>query len=85
MQTAVKPCRLVDTRQTGNPIQGDTSRNCNVPQLGGCNIPASAVAYSLNVTVVPDGPLGYLTIRPTGGEQPYVSTMVTSIFIFVKD
>jgi len=29
----------------------------------------------LNVTVVPRGPLGYLTIWPTGEAQPYVSTM----------
>ena len=62
----VTPCRLVDTRQTGGPIQGGTSRSFTVPSLGGCNIPATAGAYSLNVTVVPPGPLGYLTIWPTG-------------------
>ena len=33
------------------------------------------MAYSLNVTVVPHGPLGYLTIWPTGEDQPVVSTM----------
>jgi uncharacterized repeat protein (TIGR03803 family) len=71
----VAPCRLVDTRQTGNPIQGGTAQTFTVPQLGSCNIPASAAAYSLNVTVVPHGPLGYLTIWPTGGNQPVVSTM----------
>jgi uncharacterized repeat protein (TIGR03803 family) len=71
----VTPCRLVDTRQTGGPIQGGTSRNFIVPQLGGCDIPASAAAYSLNVTVVPNGPLGYLTIWPEGEIQPFVSTM----------
>ena len=32
-------------------------------------------AYSLNVTVVPQGPLGYLTIWPTGEDQPVVSTL----------
>ena len=69
------PCRLVDTRNTGGPIQGETSRDFTVPQLGGCNIPNSAQAYSLNVTVVPHGPLGYLTIWPTGESQPTVSTM----------
>ena len=35
----------------------------------------SALAYSLNVTVVPSGRLGYLTIWPTGEGQPSVSTM----------
>jgi uncharacterized repeat protein (TIGR03803 family) len=71
----VAPCRLVDTRKTGGPIQGGMSRTFTIPQLGGCDIPTSAAAYSLNVTVAPHGPLGYLTIWPEGGVQPYVSTM----------
>jgi len=70
----VTPCRLVDTRQS-QPIQGGTSESFAVPQLGGCNIPTSAQAYSLNVTAVPDGQLGYLTIWPTGEPQPEVSTL----------
>jgi hypothetical protein len=71
---SVTPCRLVDTRQT-QPIQGNTFQNFTIPQLGGCNIPVSAVAYSLNVTAVPHEHLGYLTIWPTGEGQPFVSTM----------
>ena len=69
------PCRLLDTRQTHNPIQGGTSQDFDVPQLGGCNIPSTATAYSLNVTVAPHGSLGYLTIWPTMEAQPTVSTM----------
>jgi len=69
------PCRLVDTRQTGGPIQGGTARDFIVPQLGGCNIPGTAAAYSLNVTVVPSGLLGYLTIWPAGLAQPNISIM----------
>jgi outer membrane protein assembly factor BamB len=72
------PCRLVDTRQTNDPIQGGTSQNFDVPQLGGCNIPTTATAYSLNVTVVPHGSLGYLTVWPTAEVQPTVSTMNSS-------
>ncbi|HZP24553.1 MAG TPA: choice-of-anchor tandem repeat GloVer-containing protein [Terriglobales bacterium] len=72
--TNVTPCRLVDTRQS-QPIQGGAAQSFTLPGLGGCNIPASARAYSLNVTVVPHGPLGFLTIWPTGEAQPYVSTM----------
>jgi uncharacterized repeat protein (TIGR03803 family) len=68
------PCRLADTRQS-NPIQGGTWQTFVVPQLGGCNIPATAIAYSLNVTVVPRGTLGYLTIWPAERPQPYVSTL----------
>ena len=71
----VSPCRLVDTRASGGPIQGGTSRNFNIPSLGGCGIPSNAGAYSLNVTAVPHGRLGYLTIWPEGEIQPSVSTM----------
>jgi YVTN family beta-propeller protein len=78
----VTPCRVVDTRNPdgtfgGPPIQGGTYRSFPIPQ-GSCDIPSTAVAYSLNVTVVPDGPLGYLTIWPTGQVQPVVSTMNSS-------
>ena len=76
---AVAPCRVVDTRNPNGPfggpaIQGGTSRSFAIPQ-GACNIPSNAAAYSLNVTVVPHGPLGFLSIWPTGEAQPYVSTM----------
>lgn len=56
---AVAPCRLVDTRtQNGGsgPILGGTAESFQLPLLGGCNIPATAAAYSLNVTVVPPAP-----------------------------
>src|SRR5208337_3757415 len=74
---SLTPCRLVDTRQTGNPIQGGTSQDFPVQgSQGSCsNIPASAAAYSLNVTVVPHGPLRYLTVWPSGQNQPVVSTL----------
>jgi uncharacterized repeat protein (TIGR02543 family) len=71
----VTPCRLVDTRETHDPILGGTWQNFIVPQLGNCGIPSTAAAYSLNVTVVPHGPLGYLTIWPAGQNQPLVSTL----------
>jgi DNA-binding beta-propeller fold protein YncE len=71
---SVTPCRLVDTRNSG-PIQGGTSQTFNVPQLGGCNIPNSAAAYALNVTVVPHGNLSYLTLWPSGPRVPQISTM----------
>src|SRR5271157_5668162 len=78
----VPPCRLVDTRpQDGGsgPIQGGTSQNFTPPQLGGCNIPATAAAYSLNVTVVPAGPLGYLTIWPAGENRPLLFSTLNSV------
>ena len=68
----VTPCRLVDTRQTGGPIQGGSSRNFFLAQID-CEIPASAAAFSLNITVIPQATLGYLTIWPQGDIQPYTS------------
>jgi DNA-binding beta-propeller fold protein YncE len=73
----VTPCRLVDTRigQGGSTIQGGTSESFALPQLGGCNIPTTAAAYSLNVTAVPPGRLGFLTIWPSGEQLPNISLM----------
>ena len=67
----VTPCRIVDTRPSA--IAAKSVREFAVS--GTCGIPANATAYSLNVTVVPKGPLGYLTIFPTGQAQPVVSTL----------
>ncbi len=75
----VPPCRVVDTRNPAGPFGGPTlttgsMRSFAVPQ-GACNIPGTAQAYSLNVTVVPQGPLPYLTLWPAGLAQPGVSTL----------
>ncbi|HLI64432.1 MAG TPA: choice-of-anchor tandem repeat GloVer-containing protein [Terriglobales bacterium] len=75
----VTPCRLLDTRQ-GNPILGGTMQSYTIQNLnanGPCGslIPTNAAAYSLNVSVVPRGPLGYLTIWPQGEIQPFVATL----------
>ena len=75
----VTACRVVDTRLPdgqfgGPPIQGGaTPREFAIAQ-GSCHIPLGAQAFSLNVTVVPMAPLGYLTIWPAGEQQPLVST-----------
>ncbi len=77
----VTPCRVVDTRNPngpfgGPPISGHSSRAFPLSEGDNpCSIPASAIAYSLNVTVVPMSPLNYLTIWPTGQGQPTVSTL----------
>ena len=69
----VPPCRLLDTRQTHNPIQGNTTQS--FPVAGNCEVPTTAQGYALNVTVVPQDSLGYLTVWPAGEKQPGVSTM----------
>ncbi|MBI4909155.1 MAG: hypothetical protein HY820_36385 [Acidobacteria bacterium] len=77
----ILPCRAVDTRSSlgafGYPMmQAGTPRSFALP-LSSCGIPATAAAYSLNVTVQPPRPrtLGYLTLWPTGSPQPLVSTL----------
>src|ERR1039458_619721 len=40
-----------------------------------CGIPASAQAHVVNVTAVPPGPLGFLTLWPQGQTRPTVSTL----------
>jgi OmcA/MtrC family decaheme c-type cytochrome len=75
----VTPCRVADTRNAQGPfgqpaIAGGATRTFAIPQ-GGCGIPNTAQAYSLNVTAVPQGPLQYLTLWPAGQPQPGVSTL----------
>ncbi len=70
---AVTPCRVIDTRNTGGPIDGGQSRDFVIP--GTCGIPSNAAAFSLNVAVVPHGYLGYLTIWPAGQTRPLIATL----------
>ena len=73
------PCRIADTRQSAGTLGGPTltagvARSFPVLSSS-CDIPASAQAYSLNVTAVPSGPLGFLTAWAAGVPQPGVSTL----------
>ncbi len=73
------PCRIADTRNSNGDLGGPViaaggSRNFPVI-TSNCGVPASAQAYSLNATVIPAGPLGYLTLWPAGQTQPFVSTL----------
>lgn len=78
----MSPCRLMDTRQEGGKtgafgppmLAGGATRSVAV-QSGGCGIPAAARAYILNMTVVPIGPLSYLTVWPAGLPTPLASTL----------
>ena len=75
----ITPCRVLDTRNAAGPfggpfLAGGQSRSFALPQ-GACGLPSSAQAYSLNLTVVPRGGLGFVTIWPTGQTQPNVSTL----------
>ena len=79
---ATAPCRLVDTRNPtgtfgGPPLQAGVARSFPLPQQTPCDIPPTAEAYSLNVTLVPIGghSVGLLTVWPTDENQPNVSIM----------
>jgi len=74
-------CRVADTRNPngafgGPALAAQSSRDFVIPGSG-CNIPANASAYSLNIAVVPHGLLGYLTAYPSGQGQsaPLVATL----------
>lgn len=75
----IAPCRIADTRTMSGPFGGPAigkqkTRSFDIPAAG-CGIPRTAAAYALNVTVVPMGPLGYLTVWPSGQGQPTASTL----------
>jgi hypothetical protein len=75
----VAPCRIMDSRNATGPfggpyIGGGKIRVIAIPSSA-CGVPSSAVAYSLNITVVPHGALAYLTVWPDGQPQPFVSTL----------
>ena len=53
---------------------GGQTRNWPVPGSARA-IPSGSKAYAANVTVLPLGPLGYLTIWPSDSAQPFVSTL----------
>jgi len=78
---AAAPCRVADTR--GNGFSGafgapsmaaNGTRGFPIP-VSACNIPNTAQAYSLNLTVLPPNQLIYLSTWPAGQSQPVVSTL----------
>jgi hypothetical protein len=83
---AMLPCRVVDTR-TGNgftgtfgppSLVGGVSRTFPILSNTTCTIPTEAQAYSFDITVVPPGPLTYVTAYPTGQPTPVAAIAVES-------
>ncbi|HKD83890.1 MAG TPA: YncE family protein [Terriglobales bacterium] len=77
----IAPCRAADTRRPpglyGGPyLSSGSSRSFSLPQSV-CGIPDSAIAYSINVTIVPVSgrPIDFVTVWPTGAPMPVASTM----------
>jgi len=79
------PCRVADTR-SGSAGSGETgafgppslvagaTRDFPLPSSS-CAIPSSAQAYSMRMTVVAPGPLGYLTAWAAGQSLPLAATL----------
>lgn len=83
---AMLPCRVVDTR-TGDgftgafgppSLVGGVGRTFPILSSTNCTIPTEAQAYSVNITVVPPGPLAYVTAYPTGQPTPIAAVSVQS-------
>jgi len=82
---AVTPCRIADTRADqgksgayGPPaLQAYSDRTFPI-SAANCGIPYSAAAYSLNMTVVPQGHLDFLSTWPSSEGYPGVSTLNSS-------
>ena len=79
------PCRIADTRTTqpftgafGPPSLAAYSERILPILSSACSIPSTAVAYSLNFTVVPAQPLGFLSVWAAGSPFPGVSTLNSS-------
>jgi len=68
------PCRVADSRVAGGPLAAGSTRDFPV-LASSCSIPSGAVAYSLNLTALPSGKLGYLTAWPSGQPRPGVSAL----------
>jgi hypothetical protein len=68
------PCRVLDTRNPSGsqPFSGTLDVNVAVTT---CGLPASAQAYVFSSTVVPPGPLGFLTMWPQGLPRPLAATL----------
>jgi lysophospholipase L1-like esterase len=70
------PCRAVDTRLTGGALADDSIQVFDPGQA--CGIPSQGnnpIVFAMNVTVVPHGGLGALTVYPAGLSTPLVSTL----------
>lgn len=71
---ALTPCRAVDTRSGyGGIMTASVQRNFTIK--GVCGVPSSALAVSLNVTIVSPTQDGFVSLWPNGGARPVVSTV----------
>jgi hypothetical protein len=83
--TPIAPCRVVDTRLGGGLLAGNSARSFAVRgtvgfpaqggHSGGCGVPATATAVTVNVTTTGTTAAGYLLGYATGGPVPLANFM----------
>ncbi len=69
----IDPCRLIDTREGGEPI--GANETVTFSAHGHCGVPASATALVTNVTAVDPTIRGFLTAFPADMPRPATSTL----------
>lgn len=69
----VTPCRLVDSRNTGGPLQPGEARNVEIG--GHCNVPVDAKAVAMNVVAVSPTATGFLSVYPSDIAWPGTSLL----------
>lgn len=77
---AITPCRLVDTRVQNGAFGAPSlspfgNRDFPIPSQPTCAVPSTALAYSLNFTVIPAKTLDYLAAFPALTQWSGVSTL----------
>jgi hypothetical protein len=70
---ALAPCRVVDTRSTGQPVAAGADRTFTITAR--CYVPTSAKAVSLNVAVTEPTAAGNVRLFPAGSAVPTVAAV----------
>jgi hypothetical protein len=70
----VTPCRVLDSRLPAGTVPFATTVDVNVT-ASPCGLPPTAQAFVFNATVVPPGPLGFITMWPQGQTRPLAATL----------
>jgi hypothetical protein len=71
---AITPCRVLDSRLPSGTPPFSAPLNVNVTGSS-CGVPSTARAFVFNVTVIPPGPLGFITMWPEAEPRPLAATL----------
>jgi len=81
-ETAITPCRIMDTRTPGTvgprstPLGNETTHTIQVTgRNGSCTLPSDVASVTMNVTLVNPGQGGFITVFPAGAPRPNASNL----------